>query len=230
MSDSFIVPIAGPLQARVTVHADAADALFKAMGARVQAPQPFFRAVGHAARGFFADRFREGGLPPWAPLAESTVRERARLIKAGAFPPRTKAGKVPARLLQRDASTGQLTFGATTILIRRGTLRDSWCVKGARGNVEEIGADEALFGSQLTIERTTTPEKYRPHYMVVTLKAQAALAKGKGAAVGVPLALLHEGGTSRMPQRSVVAEHGLSEAEIGQVAEMLARFIVTGEA
>jgi len=197
-----LFPLWGPLGVRVRMDTRALEELVARVQGAVQAPQGLLEEIGRIVRASYGKNFAEGGRPAWRPLAESTVRQRSRMLAARAIPKHTPAGKIPPRLQQRDPVTGGMGFSARTILIRSGTLRDSWVQKGARGNVSEVTADGAFFGSQLTIERTVTPEQVRPYHLL-TKKAQRELRRRGRASARVPLAAFHEAGTSKMPARPV---------------------------
>jgi hypothetical protein len=190
----LLVPILGPLALKITLDASGAEQLLSGYGERLRDPRAFFLKAGRILRGEYAENFRQGGRPPRRPLADRTVVERQALIELGAMPPRTAAGRVPRRLTQRLKHREGYGFDAHTILIRLGTLRDSWAVKGARGNVEEIEGDAAFFGSQLTIPREIKPFQERG-YQIISKRQRLRLRRtGQGTAL-IPLALIHEEGT-----------------------------------
>jgi len=86
-------------------------------------PKPLLRAVANRLRAAFRANFREGGRPPWKPLAPSTIR--AKTVMGLPSQIRTPTGRKPRRLMQRSPLTGQMMLEATNILIRTGRLRDS---------------------------------------------------------------------------------------------------------
>jgi phage gpG-like protein len=81
------------------------------------------RMVANRLRAAFRENFREGGRPPWAPLAPSTVWGKKMLGLPETI--RTPTGRKPRRLMQREPISGQLQLSASNILIRSGRLRDS---------------------------------------------------------------------------------------------------------
>jgi phage gpG-like protein len=198
----MLVPLLGPLALKITLDATDAERRLGEYGERLRDPRPFFLKAGRIIRGEYAENFRQGGRPPWRPLADRTVAERQDLINLGVMPPRTATGGLPRRLAQRLKHREGYGFDAHTILIRLGTLRDSWAVKGARGNVEEIEGDGAFYGSQLTIPREIKPHQERG-YQIISRRQRLRLRRtGRGAAL-IPLALIHEAGTrdGRIPAR-----------------------------
>lgn len=116
-----------------------AEAALNALKDRLQRASPFYREVGRIFRAAVRRNFAQGGVPPWKPLAASTIAEKA----AAGYPEpnaRTKSGKVPKRLMQNG------NFGPANILIRTGKMRDALGVRGAPGNVTDIKDDGAYFG------------------------------------------------------------------------------------
>lgn len=200
------IPIGYGLTATATVNTDELDAQLDRLAAGVQRdPTELLEAVGRITRRSYGASFAAGGRPPWQALAPSTLARRQALIRGGVIPPKTATGKTPRRLLQRDRVTGEKNFGAWTILIRGGALRDSWAVKGARGNVSEVSGRRAFFGSQLTVERTLPPAKPIKQYHVVTKKGLKLRAGGQSMQVRIPLARIHEEGAAaaHIPARPV---------------------------
>lgn len=193
---------------------------------RLDAPAPFWGWVGQIMRRSFADNFRQGGRPEgWTPLAESTVKKKARLLRRGLIPKKTPTGRMPRRLMQGGV------FGPDTILIERGDYRDSWVQKGARGHYEAMEGERFFIGSQFTIERNVTLATVRP-YHILTKKGAAILSKqgelkkrpGTRAAL-IPLAVFHEFGTRHMPARRV----GVVQEEDLRRIEQAGRAWVLGE-
>jgi len=86
-------------------------------------PKPLLRAIANRLRAAFRANFREGGRPPWQPLAPSTVQAKSVMGLPSQI--RTPTGRKPRRLMQRNLLTGQLALEPTNILIRSGRLRDS---------------------------------------------------------------------------------------------------------
>lgn len=168
-------------------------------------PAPLLEQVGGIMRRSFARNFAEGGRPAWPPLKPRTTGRKEALLRGGRIPRRTPLGKIPRRLLQLHKPTGERTFGGFTMLIETGRLRDSWCQKGARGNVSEIEGDSLFVGSQYTLERTLSPNKPLRRYHVLTKKTQRERAAGGSANVRIPLARIHEEGApqANIPPRPV---------------------------
>ena len=96
--------------------------------ARLQRLSPILRRVQLIMRQDFQQQFKQGGNPPWKPLAASTI---AKKTDAG-LPRRTAKGRIPTRLKQN----GQ--FGPGNILIETGRLRDAWCRKDSPDHFESI--------------------------------------------------------------------------------------------
>lgn len=185
-------------------------------------PTELMERVGEIMRASFRVNFAQGGRPPWAPLKPRTVARKEAAIGGGRIPRRTPSGKIPRRLLQLDRQTGNLSFSGMTILIARGELRDSWCVKGAKGNVTEVGADGTLFaGSQLTLQRELPPAKALKQYHILTKGAQKLRTRGRSVLVRIPLARIHEEGAPRahIPPRPVGVLQPEDQAAIVQAAQ-----------
>lgn len=85
------------------------------------------------------EQFAAGGSPAWTPLKPATIRAKER---AG-FPARLPSGRVPTRLKQNGV------FGSGGILIRTGSLRDSYGRKDSPNHTESVEDDTASIGSKL---------------------------------------------------------------------------------
>lgn len=92
--------------------------------------------------------FQEGG-PGWSPLKPATVKKKTGM----GLPPKGKGGRTLPRLRQINAS------GANAILIGKGTLRDSYGVKGAAGHVEDIDVKEGTVTVGSAIEYAGVHQK-----------------------------------------------------------------------
>lgn len=126
---------------RYTVDASTAIEELKTLQGKLQHLAPAWLNVTRIARQAFARNFSVAGIPPWAPLAPSTVRQKLLLNLPGGL--RTPKGRVPPRLLQNG------TLSERTILIRTGTLRDSLARRGARGNVTTFDDNGAFAGTAI---------------------------------------------------------------------------------
>jgi phage gpG-like protein len=199
--NSYEVPILG--QARLVIRWDAGPALsfLSGMQARLKNPSTLWEGVGEVMRGSFRRNFEFGGRPSWEPLKPHTSAGKARFLAKKPRPPFSKSGKPLKRLLQM----GRL--GPSTILIRRGKLRDSWVQKGAEGHVEEVtgvGGNQRFFvGSSYSLTRSLSPMKSIRPYHVLTKKAVKARKQGQAVSARIPLARFHEEGApgANLPAR-----------------------------
>lgn len=194
------VPIVGAVRLTVRWDTSQFDAWADGFRARLNKPTGLRTPLGSIVRDKYRRNFEGGGNPAWVPLRPRTVAEKAKFLSGKPSPPFNKKGQIPKRLLQKGG------FGATTILIRTGKLRDSYVQKGAEGNVDEMSQDgrTMTFGSQLTIPVEVPLKKPLKHYHLFTKKALKARAAGKapaGTMGRIPLARFHEEGTVRMAAR-----------------------------
>lgn len=186
-------------------------------------PTAMLEKVGGVCRRAYAKNFRAGGRPPWVPLKPRTMTQKARLLRREAIPARTPRGAIPRRFMQQERPSGDLGFGPWTILIEKGGLRDSWCVKGARGNVCRISGRDAYFGSQYSVAREVRPGQALKPYHIVTKRALAKRAGGGAVSVKVNLARIHEEGApgAHIPARPVGR---LGSEDWREVRETMAAF------
>jgi phage gpG-like protein len=230
MPQVFNLPIWGARAGlTVIVDNDAALAALAEMARRLQQPPPpVWNAVGQVMRDSFRQNFAVAGRPAWQPLAERTVRRKTKLWlmgrgnPSGKYPPKTPTGRIPRRLLQN----GQL--GPETILVMTGALRDSWCVKDARGHYERVEDDGATFriGSQLTLNRTLEPEKpLRPYMLISKREFTRNRLRNRSARVMIPLAMIHEKGApnANIPPRPVGV---VQQEDRDKIAAIFARWAV----
>lgn len=211
---TYKIPAMGSFGIVMSVDVSDAARMSDVLADRLKRKATLFRMVGRQVRAIFSEHFRAGGVPPWEPLAASTVKQKQRMIRAGSIPKRTLKGNIPRRYFQFDQQKLSVGFSGHTILVRTGALRDSWCRKGARGNVERIGTDEAEYGSQLTIQRETTLGQLKAYHLL-TKKAARQMKHSGSANARFPLAEYHERTAQRMPTRPVAT---LGEDEMGRIA------------
>jgi hypothetical protein len=211
-------PILGQVRLQITYDAGSASDWLQALEARLQHPQPLWTGVGAVLRAGFRENFAVGGRPSWHPLAPSTIGQKAHFLQGKPTPPYTAAGKTPRRLLQNGS------FGAHTLLIRRGKLRDSWGQKGAEGQVEAVDATGRQFfiGSQLTETRNLAPTQPVKHYHLLTKKALKARKQGQVVPVQVPLARFHQEGTKFMVARPNL----YTETELTGIEHVTTRWVL----
>lgn len=197
-------PVFGPAKLVVSWDSSKANDWLQGLLDRGKNPAPFWAEVGTILRNRYRENFARGGAPPWIPLRASTIRQKAKFLSGKPSPPFTKKGKVPLRLRQNGS------FGAATILVRTGKLRDSWVQKSATGHVEEVSADGQSFfvGSQLTVAQDLPVTKPQKKYHLLSKKAKAQRAQGQSVTARVPLARFHEEGTTKMPPRPVAVLWG----------------------
>ena len=202
----FRLPVAPGVTLKVTWQPERAAQVLDDIANNVHTrKREFLEAVGQLMRRSYAANFAQAGRPHWQELAASTVAGKQSMMRKGMFPPTTKSGRIPRRLMQVNLRTGVSGVDPFTILVVTGALRDSYAQKGARGNVTEIGEDAAFFGSQLTIQRTLRPDQPVKPYHILTKKAVRLRRQGHSVSALIPLALIHERGApgAHIPARPV---------------------------
>lgn len=130
----------------------------------VRNPQPMLRMVANRLRAAFRANFREGGRPPWTPLAPSTIWGKKMLGLPETIT--TPTGRKPRRLMQRQPPTGKLELSASNILIRSGRLRDSVGQSYHPDHITRIHGWELEVGTKVPYavfhQQGTSPYTIRP--------------------------------------------------------------------
>lgn len=144
------MPIGGPggadlLQLSISVDGvEVAHKRFTALVARVTNLAPAYEAIGDELRADFALNLTTGGgrYGPWAPLAPSTIAEKAR------------------------------KWPGAPIMVRTGALAQSLASRSAPGNVSQISAMSAMFGTSIpyaSFQHFGVPSRHLPARKLVGL-------------------------------------------------------------
>jgi phage gpG-like protein len=138
----------GPGGITVDINVDSSDVSGYLQTLRSNARVDWRRAYRRIARvltNAFAENFRQGGRPRWAPLSANTLAAKEATGEAEGLAYATAAGRQRVRRLAQ-MKNGKMTRSLSNILIASGELRDSY-MPGRPHHIERYSAEGVTVGS-----------------------------------------------------------------------------------
>jgi phage gpG-like protein len=159
------------LNIKLNIKVASVQAMLKGLDERLDLRGPLGHAIAEIMRDDALSQFQASGIPAWAPLAPSTIAQKA----GQGYPRLSRSGLSPTSLMQLGA------FGPQNILERTGALLSSWTSGSDPDHIEVLERDSVWIGSSkfyAEFHQSDAPRKKLPRRpIVVTDQARERIAR-----------------------------------------------------